>query len=200
MGTLFAGIIRAPMTSVFMIFELTQDYQVFVPLMIANMLSFLISKRFQPKPVYHALLEQNHIYLPDHGNRLSGNSWRARNVMNTDPQFIPESMPVREAWQTLAKNHKSTVFLVGDWNHLVGIITRKTIEQALQAGNAGEAIGSLATLDFEYLYPDQPLEAVLETCSRPPGAVPILTRNGDRRVEGIATIDTILQFIQERRS
>src|SRR3954454_7250795 len=40
MGTLFAGIIRAPMTSVFMIFEITQDYQILVPLMVANMLSF----------------------------------------------------------------------------------------------------------------------------------------------------------------
>ena len=38
MGTLFAGIIRAPMTSVFMIFELTQDYQIIVPLMVANKL------------------------------------------------------------------------------------------------------------------------------------------------------------------
>ena len=40
MGTLFAGIIRAPMTSVFMIFEITQDYQILVPLMVANLLSF----------------------------------------------------------------------------------------------------------------------------------------------------------------
>jgi len=69
---LFAGIIRAPMTSVFMIFELTQDYQILVPLMIANMLSFAISKRFQPKPVYHALLEQNHIYLPGAETRTMG--------------------------------------------------------------------------------------------------------------------------------
>ena len=44
MGTLFAGIIRAPMTSVFMIFEITQDYQILVPLMVANMLSFVISQ------------------------------------------------------------------------------------------------------------------------------------------------------------
>ena len=72
MGTLFAGIIRAPMTSVFMIFELTQDYQILVPLMIANMLSFAISKRFQKKPVYHALLEQNHIYLPGPESRSGG--------------------------------------------------------------------------------------------------------------------------------
>ena len=64
MGTLFAGIIRAPMTSVFMIFEITQDYQILVPLMVANLLSFVISRRYQPVPVYHALLQQDHVHLP----------------------------------------------------------------------------------------------------------------------------------------
>jgi CIC family chloride channel protein len=64
MGTLFAGIIRAPMTSVFMIFEITQDYQILVPLMVANLLSVVISRRYQPVPVYHALLLQDGIHLP----------------------------------------------------------------------------------------------------------------------------------------
>jgi CIC family chloride channel protein len=64
MGTLFAGIVRAPMTSVFMIFEITQDYQILVPLMVANVLSFVISQRYQPVPVYHALLQQDGIHLP----------------------------------------------------------------------------------------------------------------------------------------
>src|SRR4030095_1852479 len=64
MGTLFAGIIRAPMTSVFMIFEITQDYQILVPLMVANLLSFVISRRYQPAPVYHALLQQDGVHLP----------------------------------------------------------------------------------------------------------------------------------------
>jgi CIC family chloride channel protein len=64
MGALFAGIIRAPMTSVFMVFEITQDYQILVPLMVANLLSFVISRRFQPAPVYHALLKQDGVELP----------------------------------------------------------------------------------------------------------------------------------------
>jgi CIC family chloride channel protein len=67
MGTLFAGIIRAPMTSVFMIFEITQDYQILVPLMVANWLSFAISRRYQPVPVYRALLQQDQVQLPEHG-------------------------------------------------------------------------------------------------------------------------------------
>jgi CIC family chloride channel protein len=64
MGALFAGIIRAPMTSVFMIFEITQDYHIIVPLMVANMLSLAISRHFQPDPVYHALLRQDGVHLP----------------------------------------------------------------------------------------------------------------------------------------
>lgn len=65
MGTLFAGIIRAPMTSVFMIFEITQDYQILVPLMVANLTSFVISSRFQPTPLYQALLQQDGVFLKE---------------------------------------------------------------------------------------------------------------------------------------
>src|SRR5271157_2520645 len=52
MGAVFAGIVRAPMTSVVMIFEMTQDYAVIVPLMIANLVSLFISSRLQRQPIY----------------------------------------------------------------------------------------------------------------------------------------------------
>ena len=84
MGTLFAGIIRAPMTSVFMIFEITQDYQILVPLMVANMLSFVISRRYQPVPVYHALLHQDGVHLPSPATQALATVRTARHVMQTD--------------------------------------------------------------------------------------------------------------------
>jgi CIC family chloride channel protein len=75
MGALFAGIVRAPMTSVFMIFEVTQDYQILVPLMLANLLSFTICRRYQPTPLYHALLEQDGVMLPPlHGRAAASSS------------------------------------------------------------------------------------------------------------------------------
>ena len=64
MGTAFAGIVRAPMTSVLMIFEITRDYAVIVPLMISNLVSFFISSRLQPKPIYDELALQDGIHLP----------------------------------------------------------------------------------------------------------------------------------------
>src|SRR5713226_5124813 len=64
MGAVFAGVLRAPMTSVLMIFETTRDYAVIVPLMIANLVSLFISSRLQPKPIYEVLAEQDGIHLP----------------------------------------------------------------------------------------------------------------------------------------
>ena len=50
MGTAFAGIIRTPLTSVIMIFEVTRDYTIIVPVMVANLISYYISQRLQPDP------------------------------------------------------------------------------------------------------------------------------------------------------
>src|SRR6266581_831966 len=70
MGTAFAGIVRAPMTSVVMIFEITRDYAVIVPLMISNLVSFLIASRFQKEPIYEVLAHQDGIHLPTAESRL----------------------------------------------------------------------------------------------------------------------------------
>lgn len=96
MGTLFAGIVRAPMTSVFMIFEITQDYQIVVPLMVANMLAFAISRHYQPDPLYNALLIQDGIHVPDHHGARAKRRWRARDVMSPDvPADVrPEALHV----------------------------------------------------------------------------------------------------------
>ena len=64
MGTAFAGIVRTPLTSVIMIFEMTRDYSIIVPLMISNLISFFISRQLQPEPIYEALALQEGVYLP----------------------------------------------------------------------------------------------------------------------------------------
>src|ERR1700684_3393299 len=99
MGTLFAGIVRAPMTSVFMIFEITQDYQILVPLMVANMLSFAISTRYQPVPVYHALLQQDGVHLPSAATPSRTPARTARPVMQTEISLVPPDASVAQAWQ-----------------------------------------------------------------------------------------------------
>jgi len=70
MGAVFAGVIRAPITSVLIIFEMTGGYGLVLPLMVASSTSYVIARRFRPTPIYEALLEQDGIHLP-HGGQTS---------------------------------------------------------------------------------------------------------------------------------
>jgi len=74
MGAVFAGIVRAPMTSVLIIFEMTGGYGLVLPLMIANMSAFALARYWRPVPIYEALLAQDGISLPhgDHGRGPHG--------------------------------------------------------------------------------------------------------------------------------
>src|SRR6516225_1034516 len=69
MGAVFAGVVRAPLTSVLMIFEMTQDYAVIVPLMISNLISLFIASRLQQTAIYDALAIQDGIHLPSADTR-----------------------------------------------------------------------------------------------------------------------------------
>jgi H+/Cl- antiporter ClcA len=62
MGSAFAGIVRAPMTSVLIVFEMTGGYGIMLPLMIANISAFALARQSRPMPVYDALLAEEGIY------------------------------------------------------------------------------------------------------------------------------------------
>jgi CIC family chloride channel protein len=71
MGATFAGIIRAPMTSVLIIFEMTGSYGLILPLMIANMSAYALARQWRQTSVYEALLLQDGVVLP-HGKPVAG--------------------------------------------------------------------------------------------------------------------------------
>lgn len=82
MGAVFAGIIRAPITSVLIIFEMTGGYGLVLPLMVANMSSYALARHWRQTPIYEALLLQDGLELP-HG----------RPVVDEDPALSGETLP-----------------------------------------------------------------------------------------------------------
>jgi len=68
MGATFCGTIRAPMTSVLIIVELTSGYGLILPLMIANMSAYALAGYLRPVPIYEALLEQDGVHLQSRGS------------------------------------------------------------------------------------------------------------------------------------
>jgi CIC family chloride channel protein len=85
MGAVFAGVVRAPMTSILIIFEMTGGYGLVLPLMIANMSAFALARHWRHTPVYEALLEQDGIFLHQ------GSS--PPRAVPLSPQELPEDAP-----------------------------------------------------------------------------------------------------------
>jgi CIC family chloride channel protein len=131
MGAAFAGIVRAPLTSVIMIFEITRDYSIIVPLMISNLLSFFVSQRLQPEPVYEALLLQDRIHLPPARSESMPRTIRDAvqprgDRTGTDGIHYPEQ-PLDAALETFASLPQDAVISVRsrlDEENEIGILTR----------------------------------------------------------------------------
>ncbi|MGE0450455.1 MAG: chloride channel protein [Vicinamibacterales bacterium] len=189
MGTLFAGIIRAPMTSVFMVFEITQDYQILVPLMVANLLSLVISRRFQPMPVYHALLQQDGVHLP--AAELPGaDAWTVRDLMTPDPLLLPGSLPISSAADSLAAAGLDRA-LVGERKRLIGTVGLAEAKAACEAGFGSASVDSIARPTRAHVHPDHRMDVMLERWRAADGLLPVLARDDVSRVEGVISLGDI---------
>ena len=193
MGALFAGIVRAPMTSVLMIFEMTRDYTVIVPLMIANLASLSISIRFQKEPIYEALAQQDGIHLPSHKTREEFGWHTAQQIMRDAPQLLPASMSIHDAAERMQSSEFRT-WLVEDEGDIAGVLSEATVESALAGGRAGENLMSLCgNLEFPHVHPDHPLTLALERMSKAHlDILPVVNRANIHKLEGIVTLRDVL--------
>jgi len=200
MSAAFAGIIRVPMTSVIMIFEVTRDYSIIVPLMIASLISYFISSRLQKEPIYEALMHQDGIHLPTvprerESLTLVGQGLRAPDVVlqSTDPikDVLTRIGPEPSAWPVVEKNR------------LLGMVTRAQIQKALAEGRGGEGIGNLLpalgsdaapTADrFPHLHPDQPLDTAMRRMAQSGLTVlPVVSRTKLRELVGVISLNDAL--------
>jgi CIC family chloride channel protein len=192
MGALFAGIVRAPMTSVVMIFEMTQDYAVIVPLMISNLVSLFIASRLQPQPIYEALAIQDGVHLPTAETRQRHGERQVIRVMRAATELLPAEITVQEALERVRQS-RSRTWLVTDGRGVVGVINLQTLEREETEG-AAKSLGEVVGTDvFPHVHSDQGLDLALERM----GAnhieiLPVVNRADVRKLEGVITLRDVL--------
>jgi chloride channel protein, CIC family len=195
MGTAFAGIIRAPMTSVVMIFETTRDYAVIVPLMISNLVSFFISSQLQPEPIYEVLAHQDGIHLPTGDDREMEGTRRVIRAMRSPDKVLSCAMTVNAALEEV-KNSVVHAWPVTDTVGVVGLVSRAALEKAAgSGGGAGTLEEFVAEPEFPHLHSDQPLSVALDRLgSSHLDALPVVSRADLHRLEGIVTLQDVLNL------
>ncbi len=192
MGAAFAGIVRAPMTSVLMIFEMTQDYAVIVPLMIANLVSLFISSRLQRQPIYEALAVQDGIHLPTAEARQHHGQRRVVRVLRPVTESLPADIPVQEALQRVRAG-KFRTWLITDQRGVVGVISLSTLERTAAEDDTKKLSAIVDTLIFPHVHADQGLDLALDRMgSNHVDILPVVSRADVHKLEGIVTLRDVL--------
>src|SRR5215472_5765375 len=193
MGTAFAGIVRAPMTSVLMIFEITRDYAVIVPLMISNLVSFFISAKLQPKPIYDELAHQDGIHLPRAESRQQETQRQVHHAMREATEVFQADMTVEEALER-ARSSEFRAWPVSDRNGVIGVVSLGRLRQRAGEGSAGAPLGEVVgARDFPHVHIDHPLHVALHRMGASQlDLLPVVSRANVRQLRGVVTLEDIL--------
>ena len=195
MGTAFAVIVRTPLTSVIMIFEVTRDYTIIVPLMISNLVSFFISSRFQPEPIYEVLAHQDGIHLPSAPSRSVEGQQRVIRAMRPATEILDADLTVKDAME---KVHASAFhsWPVSDSSGVVGMVSMATLEKEMADSGASRTLKELVDgREFPHLHVDHPLSVALERMGTTRlDVLPVVSRANIHKLEGIVTLQEVLNF------
>jgi chloride channel protein, CIC family len=191
MGTAFAGIVRAPMTSVLMIFEMTQDYAVIVPLMISNLVSFFISSKLERVPIYEALAVQDGIHLPTAESRRHAPR-RILEVMRNLSESLPADLSVGEALARV-KDSKFQSWIVTEDRNVLGTINLSTLQRNLVDDGSKTLRNLLRGINFPHVHADQGIDLVLERMgANQLQVLPVVSRADVHQLLGIVTLEDVL--------
>jgi CIC family chloride channel protein len=194
MGAAFAGIVRAPMTSVLMIFEMTQDYAVIVPLMIANMVSLFIASRLQQEPIYEALAVQDGVHLPTAKTRQRHGQRQVMSIMQpaSGNEGLPAEITVQEATEE-ARSSPNQTWLVTDRRGVIGVINQSWLERELAEAADKKLEERVDALDFPHVHPDHGLDLALERMgTNQLDFLPVVSRANVHKLEGIVRLPDVL--------
>jgi len=198
-GAFFAAVIRCPLTSVIIIFEMTANYSLILPLMIGNFLAHLISAKLSPIPIYDALLLQDGISLKKLPAYRGEQDWRnlpVSTIMTHDSRTVSGTL---DAQRNLARiedgGHQHHAYpVVTDLNSqvLLGMITHHELEEMTAANDVQTISQWIDGHKIIEIYPDTSIRDAANTLViKDVLQAPIVSRNDPTKLLGIVTLHDI---------
>lgn len=196
MGTFFAGFLRVPITSVFMVVETSGSYSIILPVMISNTIAYLISRSYQDVALFDILAKQDNLELP------SMEEQREQIVLRVEDAMRKPDLPPLQASDTLARaleiveTSTEEVLLVrfptGRW---AGISRKDLQTLASEHPKETQLRELLSTSRLPILHPDQRLDDALRFIQGH-ALLPVVSRAGSRKLEGVLSLPDILTAYQ----
>ena len=193
MGVFFAGFLRTPITSVFMVIEVSGSYTAILPIMIANLVAYLISRTYQKVPLFDLLARQDGLFLPSIEEQREQVPLTVEVAMLADGAVVtlPDELAADLATRAAAKTDAPILLRLGSaqWH----LLDREELQRIATDGSLNAmAAQAKAKGPLPVLFRDQSLEDALHAVGDWP-AVPVVSRADLSKLEGIVTLAEILR-------
>ncbi len=192
MGTLFAGFLRVPLTSVFMVLEVSGNYSIILPVMISNTIAYLISRQYQQTSLFDLLSRQDGMDLPSMEERREEATLHVEDAMRAYQAAVLSAEDPIQVALTVAEASAEAFILVKDgperWRGIKKDELRRWAPQMCQTDPLHDLLPE-ATLP--YLHPDQPLGEALRRLGDWP-LLPVVSRANHGKLEGVVGLPEVL--------
>jgi CIC family chloride channel protein len=193
MGVLFAGFLRVPMTSVFMVLEVSGNYEIIVPVIVANTFSYLVSRSLQSVPIFDLLTRQDGLILPSLEEEREEAILRVEDAMLPVPAIILNAEDDVDANARRIQGSSDPAFLVRIRSSGWSTITREQLQRLFQEGKGELTLASvLPSQTVPSLYPDLPLDSALRYVNNYV-LVPVVNRADFSKLEGVISGESVFQ-------
>jgi CIC family chloride channel protein len=187
MAAVFAGATRAPFTAIIMLFEMTRNYTIILPLMIAVVISVVISRALNRETIYTFKLMRRGVDLRQLNKASPLREVTVEEAMTWDFPSVPPTMPVRELMTRLRRTGHHGFPVVDEKGEFAGVVTIADVEAAMARGSlTGLTVKDIASKSVVVAYPDEFIHDVfVKLGSRDVGRIPVVDRRNRKRLLGV---------------
>lgn len=200
MAGLMAGIVRAPITAIMIVFEITRDYALILPIMLTAVICTTVAEQMGTAGIYLLSLIKNGVHLQQGRDIDLMQSLTVKEAMITPPPTIAQTASLTVLRDQFRQLHTRAICVMDEAQNLCGIVTlsdlQRTFEQSLQQQPIIDlntlTVGDICQRDVVVLYPDDGLwTAIQQMGARDIGRIPVLERS-TRHVLGVVRRQDIM--------
>lgn len=186
MAAMMAGVVRAPITAVLLVFELTNDYRLILPIMLTSVICVYVAERIEPSGIYALGLLRKGVRLPQGRDVDVMQSITVAEAMTSPAPTIPETATLLELRDGLRSHNIRTLCVVDQTGLLSGVVTLSDLQKAYESGNGTSlTVADICTRDIITARPDDTLwKAIRSMGPRSIGRLPVV-QPGTRELAGI---------------
>jgi len=199
MGAVFAGTARAPLTAILILFELTRNYNLILPLMFACVLSNVMSNALYPESIFTEGLRRRGIKIREGREVDVMTSILVKDAMITNVQIVSEDKSVETLEALMQISHHVGFPVVDSEGKLSGIVTLSDLRNKVKSGEVNKKTGDIATKEVEVAYPDETLDVALKRlASKQIGRLPVVDKEDKTKLFGIITRSDIVNAYNKK--